>query len=176
VTRQPSLDRTGGKIKRGFRDRASRLGRDRGMDWRNPPLRRESSGPNRASVKRTAETQTRWRREWDSNPRYLSVHTLSKRARLSARPYLRRHCLDDSLFAGRHPHLTHCRSAPVRIPGALDRLARLDGRSRVRHGGEGGIRTLEGRESLPVFKTGAFNRSATSPGKAAGVRLGLPAL
>ena len=30
-------------------------------------------------------------------------------------------------------------------------------------GGEGGIRTLEGRESLPVFKTGAFNRSATSP-------------
>ena len=30
-------------------------------------------------------------------------------------------------------------------------------------GGEGGIRTHEGREPLPVFKTGAFNRSATSP-------------
>ena len=30
-------------------------------------------------------------------------------------------------------------------------------------GGEGGIRTLEGLSTLPVFKTGAFNRSATSP-------------
>ena len=30
-------------------------------------------------------------------------------------------------------------------------------------GGERGIRTLETREGLPVFKTGAFNRSATSP-------------
>jgi hypothetical protein len=30
-------------------------------------------------------------------------------------------------------------------------------------GGEGEIRTHEGREALPVFKTGAFNRSATSP-------------
>ena len=34
-------------------------------------------------------------------------------------------------------------------------------------GGEGGIRTLEGVATLPVFKTGAFNRSATSP--AAGI-------
>ena len=31
------------------------------------------------------------------------------------------------------------------------------------NGGEGGIRTLEGLAPLPVFKTGAFNRSATSP-------------
>ena len=30
-------------------------------------------------------------------------------------------------------------------------------------GGEGGIRTLERVAPLPVFKTGAFNRSATSP-------------
>ena len=30
-------------------------------------------------------------------------------------------------------------------------------------GGEGGIRTHEGLAPLPVFKTGAFNRSATSP-------------
>jgi hypothetical protein len=30
-------------------------------------------------------------------------------------------------------------------------------------GGEGEIRTHEPREGLPVFKTGAFNRSATSP-------------
>ena len=31
------------------------------------------------------------------------------------------------------------------------------------NGGEGGIRTHEGLAPLPVFKTGAFNRSATSP-------------
>ena len=30
-------------------------------------------------------------------------------------------------------------------------------------GGEGEIRTHESREGPPVFKTGAFNRSATSP-------------
>ena len=30
-------------------------------------------------------------------------------------------------------------------------------------GGRGGIRTHEGRKPLPVFKTGAFNRSATRP-------------
>ncbi len=31
------------------------------------------------------------------------------------------------------------------------------------YGGEGGIRTLEGLAPLLVFKTSAFNRSATSP-------------
>ena len=34
-----------------------------------------------------------------------------------------------------------------------------------RNGGGGGIRTLEGLSPLPVFKTGAFNRSATPPQK-----------
>ena len=34
---------------------------------------------------------TNWRRRWDSNPRYLSVHTLSKRARSTALPRLRTH-------------------------------------------------------------------------------------
>jgi hypothetical protein len=33
----------------------------------------------------------------------------------------------------------------------------------VAFGGEGEIRTHESREGPPVFKTGAFNRSATSP-------------
>ena len=38
-------------------------------------------------------------------------------------------------------------------------------RKRVKgeYGGGGGIRTLEGLSPLPVFKTGAFNRSATPP-------------
>lgn len=31
------------------------------------------------------------------------------------------------------------------------------------NGGERGIRTLEPREGLPVFKTGVFNRSTSSP-------------
>gem|GEM_PF-3247055 len=31
-------------------------------------------------------------------------------------------------------------------------------------GGEGGIRTPEGLTPLPVFETGPFNRSGTSPG------------
>ena len=31
------------------------------------------------------------------------------------------------------------------------------------NGGEGGIRTHDGLAPMPVFKTGAFNRSATSP-------------
>jgi hypothetical protein len=30
-----------------------------------------------------------WRREWDSNPRYLAVNTLSKRAPSATRPSLR---------------------------------------------------------------------------------------
>jgi hypothetical protein len=46
-------------------------------------------------------------------------------------------------------------------PNAMDRLA---GRSQaLDSGGEGEIRTHEPREGPPVFKTGAFNRSATSP-------------
>ncbi len=35
-------------------------------------------------------------------------------------------------------------------------------------GGGGGIRTREGLASLPVFKTGAFDRSATPPGVGVG--------
>lgn len=36
-------------------------------------------------------------------------------------------------------------------------------RSDIRNGGWGGIRTHETLSRLPVFKTGAFNRSATHP-------------
>src|SRR6266581_3268988 len=36
-------------------------------------------------------------------------------------------------------------------------------RTRRLAGGGGGIRTHERRKPLPVFKTGAFNRSATHP-------------
>ena len=46
---------------------------------------------------------------------------------------------------------------------ALGTSAALADRSPVAIGGEGEIRTHEPREGPPVFKTGAFNRSATSP-------------
>ncbi len=34
---------------------------------------------------------------------------------------------------------------------------------RLKHGGEGGIRTPDTLSGMPVFKTGAINHSATSP-------------
>ena len=33
----------------------------------------------------------------------------------------------------------------------------------MRHGGEGGIRTHDTLARIPVFETGTFNRSVTSP-------------
>ncbi len=41
----------------------------------------------------------------------------------------------------------------------------------VLYGGGSGIRTLDGRETMPVFKTGAFNRSANPP--RGGILLGM---
>jgi hypothetical protein len=53
--------------------------------------------------------------------------------------------------------------APVsvaRMPGAHRAPERF---SSIFHGGEGEIRTRDRIAPMPVFKTGAFNRSATSP-------------
>jgi hypothetical protein len=36
-------------------------------------------------------------------------------------------------------------------------------RGTIKYGGEGGIRTPDTLSGMPVFKTGAINRSATSP-------------
>jgi hypothetical protein len=47
-------------------------------------------------------------------------------------------------------------------PGLLATRVRLSLLQRLENGG-GGIRTHEGLSSLPVFKTGAFNHSATPP-------------
>ena len=49
----------------------------------------------------------------------------------------------------------------VGLPGLKKETARKSGRFLIGGGGE--IRTHEGLSSLPVFKTGAFNRSATPP-------------
>ena len=49
-----------------------------------------------------------------------------------------------------------------RTRAVLGKIVQIFSASRTRCGG-GGIRTHEGLASLPVFKTGAFNRSATPP-------------
>ncbi len=95
-------------------------GSDRqGLDGQDPA---ESRGFLRLcpSVRgKSLQQQTGWRREWDSNPRYLSVHTLSKRAPSAARPSLR------AARRGSPGSLTAGENEPPKNPG-----------------GEGGIRTL----------------------------------
>jgi hypothetical protein len=61
--------------------------------------------------------------------------------------------LDGSVFG--HCMQRHRHQEFLRFLNAIERT--------VTSGGWGGIRTHEGREPLPVFKTGAFNRSATHP-------------
>ena len=61
--------------------------------------------------------------------------------------------------------LLNDRQCTVLAVGAENEVALGIECRRVRAGGEGEIRTHEPREGLPVFKTGAFNRSATSPSK-----------
>jgi hypothetical protein len=53
--------------------------------------------------------------------------------------------------------VTGCSLRPKKNPARLKALQGLV------YGGEGGIRTLERVTPLPVFKTGAFDHSATSP-------------
>ncbi len=45
----------------------------------------------------------------------------------------------------------------------IKKTANTFGAAGIFNGGGGEIRTHEGREPLPVFKTGAFNHSATPP-------------
>ncbi len=52
----------------------------------------------------------------------------------------------------------------VVFPGQLEPVPRC-------YGGEGGIRTPDTLSGMPVFKTGAINRSATSPRSAGPLRL-----
>src|SRR5690242_2807894 len=54
-------------------------------------------------------------------------------------------------------------------PAERDRCSQFYGETRS-IGGEGEIRTHEPREGLPVFKTGAIDRSATSPPREPGAR------
>ena len=97
-----------------------------------------------------------WRRGRDSNPRYGFPY--ADLANLCLQPL--------GHLSGTRETADHSRRgwlAP-RFRGS-DR-ARIGGpipRSRAQFGGEGGIRTLETLSRLAVFKTAAFDRSATSP-------------
>ncbi len=75
-----------------------------------------------------------WRKEWDSNPRYVAAHSLSKRAPSSTRPSL--------LIT-----LPICPFSNL-LP---------------KKSGEGGIRTHGGREPTVDFESTAFVHSATPP-------------
>src|SRR4051812_39045313 len=55
-------------------------------------------------------------------------------------------------------------AASIRVSAYLSTAAVAGAETPGKSGGEGGIRTHGPREGTPVFKTGAFNRSATSPG------------
>ena len=87
------------------------------------------------------EPETPWRRGRDSNPRFRFPGTRA----FQARPF------------------NHSGTSPTN----QDRDARRRGMPPTRAappGGEGGIRTRDTRTGIPVFETGAFNHSATSPG------------
>ena len=49
---------------------------DKAAEW----YERERDGLGFTFLDRVDQGLDQWRREWDSNPRYLAVHTLSKRA------------------------------------------------------------------------------------------------
>ena len=86
----------------------------------DPAKAREFLGGSRSAGAESLQPQTRWRREWDSNPRYPSGYTRSPGACLKPLGHL----------SARSP--TPHRVAPPRS-GSAPRRA----------GGEGGIRTLD---------------------------------
>src|SRR5262245_54045526 len=56
----------------------------------DPAKAREFVGGSRLAAAQSPQSQTSWRREWDSNPRYpFGVHALSRRVPSAARPSLR---------------------------------------------------------------------------------------
>ena len=73
--------------------------------------------------------------------------------------------LGDRLPALRPEQLLRIQPEAARTCGPLPRLCphRRNGSGREIPSGGGGIRTLEGLAPLPVFKTGAFDHSATPP-------------
>ena len=99
----------------------------------------------------------------------MIVHSLRRffRDHFELEFYVRKMETLDNLVAG---HIEDRVLPPERLEevlaSVLDRRQERAERRRehiVGVGGEGGIRTLGGREPTAVFKTAALNRSATSP-------------
>ncbi len=111
--------------------------------------------PTRVPASPSPTTQTRWRREWDSNPRYLAVHALSKRAPSTTRPSLRK------AYAFLTPETRSVsescsRSAHRRQPGAVAPEARAPVKSRWRRG----------RDSNPRWGISPYSLSRGAPSAA----------
>src|SRR5690606_9246062 len=123
---------------------------------------------------------TSWRRGRDSNPRYgfpyagLANLCLPPLGHLSAREGGQHSCRSRTPLrrrgggeaGGRSPRDRPARPLRRRVAGPAHGAppgSRLDLAGPVDGGGEGGIRTLEALARLAVFKTAAFDRSATSP-------------
>ena len=126
------------------------------------------------------ETRSRGpRRGWDYSalaprPSGAALRALAHPALLrhARRPHSNKHWDTDQRLAERVGLLGSASPLRGRPPGVIPpRFVVSDRRSRSLNlvearfmvGGEGGIRTHGPREGTPVFKTGAINRSATSP-------------
>ena len=68
--------------------------------------------------------------------------------------------LERSWVAWRH---LPCNRPPLQANTLISAIKKDDHLVVFLLGGEGGIRTLESFYTLPVFKTGTFNHSVTSP-------------
>ena len=103
--------------------------------WRTP-----GDHAARNDERRVGRTRRAWRREWDSNPRYVSVHTISSRAPSATRSSLR---VETGRNTNPRAPLTHTATKVT--------------------GGESGIRTRGTLTSTPDFESGTFGRSVISP-------------
>ena len=121
-----------------------------------------SARPNRRTVSTRGERtrRKRWRRGRDSNPRYGFPYADLANLCLQPLGHLSGTRKAVNIAAGLGTRLG--RSGPKPPPADAPRDAAPCAGSRGR-GGEGGIRTLEALARLAVFKTAAFDRSATSP-------------
>jgi hypothetical protein len=139
-------------------------------------------------MSKASEADNGWTREWNDAQARLVAGTRDflgappvRRARLRARlrlPWRRRRNSEGSDYRRRAKRFEEARlndgirgltapDTPTRLRAEARHAASLGLRSnKTPFSGGGGIRTHEGPEwPLPVFKTGAFNRSATPPGQ-----------
>ena len=106
------------------------------------------------------------REDYDSNVDSLGGHSPHKGLPRSL-PGRRFRRVKIPVRAGQRETAPNDVGRPGRCPCVFAKIGR-----RRRRNGEGGIRTHGDPEATPVFKTGAFNRSATSPGDSGPLQAG----